>query len=306
MTAVRVREMRPLSPTLKRFVLEPVDGGRLPIGQPGAHVLLSLDTPGRVRRNAYSLVAANQRYEIIVRRVQQSRGGSAFLHEAAAVGHVLQASMPQNLFPIPWHARRHLLIAGGIGVTPFLSYLPALSRAGRTVALHQFCRPEDAAAFADLLAPYAPLTKLHAGPPPDLAALLTDQPLGTHVSVCGPEPFMDLVQATARRLGWPESKLHRESFGVTAGGAPFTAILRRSGCQVAVPGEVSLLEALEDAGLRPDYQCRGGVCGRCRVSVLEGVPDHRDAVLDPQERARGDTIMICVSRALTPNIVLDL
>lgn len=306
MIAVRVRTIRPLSPTLRHVVLESAVGGPLPPGPPGAHVVLSLETPGGVRRNAYSLIASHQGYEIVVRRVERSRGGSAFLHEAISVGQVLQASLPQNLFPIPWHARRHLLIAGGIGVTPFLSYLPALSRAGRLVALHQFCRFEDGTAFADLLAPHAPLVTLHARMPPNPAALLAEQALGTHVSVCGPEPFMDLVQAAARMLGWPDSKLHRESFGGSAGGTPFTAILRSSGLQVEVRDDVSLLEALEDAGLQPAYQCRGGVCGQCRVAVLDGVPDHRDAVLDPQEQARGDTMMLCVSRALTPSIVLDL
>ena len=306
MIPVRVREVRPLSPTLKRFVLEPADRGRLPPGQPGAHIVLSLDMPGRVRRNAYSLVASDGHYEIIVRRVERSRGGSAFLHEMALSGQVLQMAEPQNLFPIPWHARRHVLLSAGIGVTPFLSYLPVLARAGRPAMLHQFCRAPDGAAFAALLAPYAPHAAVHAGTRPDLAELLADQPIGTHISICGPEPFMELAEATALALGWPRSKLHRESFGVTTGGAPFTAVLHRSGRKVEVGEDSTLLDAIEDAGLRPCSQCRGGACGQCRVAVLDGVPDHRDIVLDAQERARGDTMMICVSRALTPTIVLDL
>lgn len=300
---VRVREARALSSTLRHFVLEHARGGTLPPAPPGAHVLLTLHTPARIRRNAYSLVATGAHYEIIVRQVTASRGGSEFLHTAAAPGHETTMGLPQNLFPVAPLARRHLLLAGGIGVTPFLSYLQAL---GNACELHQFCRPEDSEAFTALLAPWRKRAHLHTHRAAlDLPALLAGQDLGTHLYVCGPEPFMAHVAETAHRLGWPAAKVHRESFGHVSGGDPFSVTLARSGRGVAVDGESTLLEALEAAGIDAPCLCRGGVCGQCRVAVLAGLPDHRDMVLSAEERAAGDCILTCVSRARTP-LVLDL
>ncbi len=300
---VRVREARALSPTLRHIVLEHAEGGALPPAAPGAHVVLTLATPGRPRRNAYSLIAADRHYEIVVRQVAASRGGSAFLHAAAMPGHETTMGLPQNLFPVASLARRHLLLAGGIGVTPFLSYLQAL---GEACELHQFCRPEDAEAFAALLAPWRAQVRLHTHRAAlDLPALLAAQGLATHLYVCGPEPFMALVTDTARRLGWPAAKIHRESFGHASGGTPFSVTLARSGRRLAVDAESSLLEALEAAGVDAPCLCRGGVCGQCRVAVLDGSPEHRDSVLSAEERAAGDCILTCVSRARSP-LVLDL
>lgn len=300
---VRVREARPLSPTLRHFVLEHAAGGALPLAPPGAHVLLTLETPTRLRRNAYSLVATGARYEIVVRQVAASRGGSEFLHTAARPGHILAMGLPRNLFPVSPLARRHLLLAAGIGVTPFLSYLRAL---GPACELHQFCRPADVPAFAALLARWPERTHLHTHRAAlDLPGLLAAQDLGTHLYTCGPEPFMADVADIARRLGWPAAKLHRESFGHASGGDPFSVTLARSGQSIAVDADSTLLEALESAGIDAPCLCRGGVCGQCRVALLDGEPEHRDMVLSAEERAAGDCIMTCVSRGRTP-LVLDL
>jgi ferredoxin-NADP reductase len=304
----RIAEISALSETIKRIALVAADGGGLPVAAAGAHVMLEIPGPGRVWKNAYSVVsgpAERARYEIIVRRVANSRGGSAWLHDHAAVGQELAIGWPANLFPIARQARRHLLLAGGIGVTPFLAYVPVLRAAGAAFELHHCCKPADAPAFGALL-PQGPQVFLHSGRGTlNLAGLLARQRLDTHLYICGPAEFMDAVVAAARRLGWAEAKIHKESFGGATGGAPFRVRLARSNISVEVGAEESLLEALEAAGLNPPCLCRGGACGECELPLLGGEAAHHDHFLSEAKRAENSAIMTCVSRAKTPELVLD-
>ncbi len=308
---LRVRDVEALSPSLKRFILEAEDSAELPSIGPGAHLQLALKNGTHRWRNAYSITAAPDRreYRIIVRRTADSRGGSAFLHEAVTPGQSIEADFPGNLFPMSQVARKHLLVSGGIGITPFLSYLGHLKGTKSPFELHHFCRAEEAPVFEQLLDEYDS-ARIFIHPQStqfDLAETLRTQPLGTHLYVCGPEELMDAVIATARAHGWPGSKFHSESFGgAHTGGAPFTAILKRSGLEVRVGDSETLLEALEAVGLDPPCLCRGGACGECRTDVIEGIPEHRDHYLDAAEHAANRTIMICVSRAVGDRIVLDL
>ncbi|ACK52493.1 ferredoxin [Methylocella silvestris BL2] len=309
---LRVRETELISPLLKRFVFEAADGGALPPAGAGAHLRLTLEGEGRRWKNAYSIVSApadRSHLAIIVRRVAQSRGGSAFLHETVHPGAVIAAHEPGNLFPMSHIARKHLMVSGGIGLTPFLAYLKTIEATGADFELRHFCRDEEIPTFERMLSGFdaGKITIHPASAPFDLSQALAAQPLGTHLYTCGPEPLMELVLSAARDHGWPASKLHSESFGgAHAGGLPFTAILKKSGLQVAVRDDQTLLEAIEEAGLEPDCLCRGGACGVCLTNVLEGEPDHRDHFLGGAERASNRSIMICVSRAKTQTIVLDL
>lgn len=307
---LRVRAIEPISATLKRLFLEHADGELLPTASSGAHVSLTLDGGAMLFRNSYSIVShpdERSRYEVIVRRVATSRGGSAFIHETLVEGEVMHAATPNNRFPIQARARKHLLIGGGIGITPLLSYLPTLRAGRQRLEMHQIGAVDEVAAFEALLAPYAAHDVfVHAGRSAmDIAALLARQPLGTHVYVCGPQSLMETVHREAARLGWPASKVHRESFGAV-GGDPFIVQLGRSGREIAVSGDQSMLEALEQAGVAAASLCRGGACGECVTGVLSGVPDHRDDFLTADEKANGALVMPCVSRAKTPILVLDL
>ncbi|MFG1478025.1 PDR/VanB family oxidoreductase [Xanthobacter sp. V4C-4] len=311
--SVRVREITELAPTLKRFSFEPAHGGAFPTAPAGGHVMLTLRDGAKVMKNAYSLVSApsqRARYDIIVRRVEQSRGGSAFLHGKVAPGDVLDMAMPQSLFPLAATARKHLLVAGGIGLTPMLSFLPELKARGARFELHQLSTPDEAPVFERLLAAYADDAEIrvHGGGRAgfDLAGLLSRQPLGTHVYVCGPHSLMDAVTATAAALGWPKGKVHKESFGAASGGLPFTVLLQRSGREIEVGASQSLLEAIEAAGVEAESLCRGGACGACVTPVVDGEVDHRDDFLSDAEKASGKLIMPCVSRARGPRLVLDL
>ncbi|MEH3118128.1 MAG: PDR/VanB family oxidoreductase [Methylorubrum populi] len=310
--SARVADIETLSPTLKRFRFAREDGGRFPVAPPGAHVQVTLRGPERVWRNAYSLVTPpdqRDRYEIIVRRVATSRGGSHFLHDVLKAGDTVELSAPASLFPIASLARRHILIGGGIGLTPFLSYLPALRARGAAFELHQFCAEDEAETFRNLLGDHEGTVEVHGSKdrsPPDLDSVLADRPLGTHVYACGPEGLMDAVAETALRLGWPACSIHRESFAPAAGGKPFDVHLAKSRRTIRVSAAQTLLEALETAGVEPPSLCRGGACGACLMPVLDGEPEHRDHVLSQAEKAAGRMIATCVSRAKSESLVLDL
>jgi ferredoxin-NADP reductase len=304
----RIEEIRILAPAITRFVLVPQEGAEFPAASAGANILVEIPGPERIWKNAYSLVCppgARDRYEIIVRRVGHSRGGSAWLHDEAEAGQVLEIGVPANLFPVAATAKKHLLLSAGIGLTPFLSFLPALLAAGAAFELHHCCRLDEAEAFRALL-PELPNVVLHTSRNTlDLSGVLARQKLNTHLYVCGPEAFMNLAVVAARKFGWPGAKIHEERFGGAAGGAPFTVKLARRGIELQVRQDESLLEALENAGLDAPCLCRGGACGVCELPVLEGVPEHRDHVLCEQRRAANRAIMTCVSRAKTPELVLD-
>ncbi|WP_181704939.1 PDR/VanB family oxidoreductase [Chthonobacter rhizosphaerae] len=309
---LRVREVEPLSPLLKSFVFEAADGGPVHPAGAGAHLRLLLQNRHQRWKNAYSIVSNphdRSHLSIIVRKVAQSRGGSAFMHTEVRTGDVLASNPPANLFPIAKTARRHVMVSGGIGVTPFLSYIRAFQSSGAPWELHHFCREDEGALFERLLAPYGG-GRIHVHAGQDLSILdasLRSQALGSHLYTCGPGPMMDAVLEKAAGAGWPKGKLHSESFGGEAmGGAPFTAVLMRSGIEVEVGPETTLLDALEAAGVDAPCLCRGGACGQCETAVIEGVPEHRDHYLNEAERASNTSIMTCVSRSKTQRILLDL
>lgn len=312
--AMRVADIETVTPLIKRFTLVAAEGGDLPGFSAGSHVLVHMTDAAQHYRNAYSLMSApNDRtsYQIAVRRQEDSRGGSAYLHARVQIGDMLQISPPANLFALDRLAARHLLIAGGIGITPFMSHVAELTAAGTAPAvfeLHYAYRGEAQAAFREQLAAWLG-ARLHTYDSSldsyiQPRELLATQPLGTHVYVCGPPDLIESVVATARELGWPDSHVHYEQFAAPQPGAPFTVSCARQGCEIEVAPEQSLLDALEAAGVNVPNLCRGGVCGQCETVLLEGEAEHRDSYLSAPERAR--KIMPCVSRARSGRLVLDL
>ena len=174
---------------------------------------------------------------------------------------------------------------------------------------HEQLRESIRAFAVKELAPHAEL--FTDGPEAFLAGLekaLVDQPLGTHLYVCGPGPMIDAVVAAATDTGWPASRIHLERFGLDAldPGEPFSVTLTRTGTTVEVPSGTSLLEALEGAGVTVPNLCRQGVCGECRVPVQSGTPLHRDLFLSDDERASGNALMACVSRCDGPALEVTL
>ena len=313
--AVEVTSVESVTPLIKHFTLAAVDGSPLPAFSGGSHIIVVMRTAERTHRNPYSLLSSPRRldrYEIGVRRMEASRGGSHFMHDQVRVGSRLDIAHPVNLFGLDKIARRHVLIAGGVGITPILAQLEDLHGGPVPYEVHYAVRSPEHAAFAPRLRELAG-ESLHvyhdaAGEAVDFDGLLSNRPLGTHVYACGPAGLIDRVVSTARRLGWSDSHIHWERFAAPPTGLPFDAYLPRAGITVHVPPDRSLLESIEAAGVEVPYLCRGGVCGFCRTRVLEadGTLVHNDHFLSDAEKSAGLSIMPCVSRAQCSRLVLDL
>jgi ferredoxin-NADP reductase len=313
--AVEVTAVEQITPLIKHFTLADVNGAPLPAFSGGSHVVVVMQADGRVHRNPYSLLSPpNERdhYQIAVRRMEQSRGGSHFMHDQIRVGSRLEIAHPVNLFPLDKIARKHLMIAGGIGITPFLAQLEDLRDRGVPYELHYSVRAPEHAAFQERLSSHgADRLRMYydsEGQRIDCEGLLTSQPLGTHLYVCGPAGLIERVVETARACGWSGSHIHWEQFSAPPVGDAFEVFLARAKIGVHVLPDQSLLEAIEAAGVEVPYLCRGGVCGFCRTRVLEADGEllHHDHYLSAAEKAQGKSIMPCVSRANCKTLVLDL
>lgn len=310
---LRVTEIEVLTPLVTRFRFEHPEGSALPLFSGGAHVVVEMPDAGVLRRNAYSLISDpmdGSGYEIAVRREDGGRGGSKFMHSKVALGDLMRISAPVNLFSLDLRARKHVMIAGGIGITPFLAQLRQLARLQQPFELHYAARSRAEAAGLALL-PDSPQVHVHLseeGNRMDLGAILGKQPLGTHVYTCGPEGLIDAVAETGARLGWPKASLHSEVFMSPPPGAPFDVTLAKTGKVVTVAPHQSLLEALEQAEVEVQWMCRGGACGRCETGVhaCDGTIEHHDHWLSDEERQSQTKIMPCVSRFKGETLVLDL
>lgn len=316
---LQVRVARKAQEALDIVTLELVsaDGRALPSFSAGSHVDVQL--PGGITRQ-YSLCndpKETHRYLIGVLRDPASRGGSAAVHDSLKEGDLLQISAPRNHFPLAHDAKQHLLLAGGIGVTPILCMVERLAITGAAFEMHYATRAPERTAFRARIAASSFADRVHfhydngdAAQKLDLNALLANPQAGTHLYVCGPRGYMDAVLGTARAAGWPESQLHYEFFGAEVtksdNDAGFEIKLASSGRIVMVPKDQTVTQALAAAGVEVMVSCEQGVCGTCLTRVLEGVPEHKDSYLTPEEQAANDQFTPCCSRSRTPQLVLDL
>lgn len=308
MQSLILTEKQPLSPRITRFRFEHPDGRALPLFSGGAHVMVEMQDGPVLRRNAYSLISDPEDgsgYEIAVQREDAGRGGSRYMHERAQPGDLMRIGSPVNLFGLNLMARKHLLIAGGVGITPFLAQIAELQRLGAPYELHYAVRARDELAALPLLPEDVQVHVSAEGSRLDLEALLCAQPLGTHLYVCASDRMIQTVLDSALALGWPRDALHSEEFLAPAPGEPFTVFCARSHKTLTVGAHESLLEALENAGIDAPWLCRGGACGQCETDVLacDGTIDHHDHWLEPGERDR--KIMPCVSRFRGQLLTID-
>jgi dimethylamine monooxygenase subunit B len=251
-------------------------------------------------------------WRVAVRKQEESRGGSRWLHEQAREGMRIDISAPVNLFPLIRTGRRHILVAGGIGITPILSQARELARLGADFEVHYAYRGPEYGVFSDELEALAPGRVHHyvqsRREQIEFGSLLAGRPLGTHFYICGPAGMVAASMNAGKSLGWPESHLHSEQFLAPTGGEPFDVKLALSGKAFTVPSDLSLLEAIEQQGVDAPYLCRGGACGQCELEVLgaEGELIHHDLYLSADERASGKKIMPCVSRLKGGCLTLNL
>jgi vanillate monooxygenase ferredoxin subunit len=315
--SVRVARRRTEALDIISLELVPLDGQALPAFTAGAHLDVHLPN-GLVRQ--YSLCnppADRNRYVISVLRDARSRGGSQAVHEAVTEGSTLQVSEPRNHFPLSDKATHHLLLAGGIGITPLLAMAEDLSVRGESFELHHATRSPERTAFTERIAasPYASRVSHHfddgaTAQKLDIAATLLQAQPDTHLYVCGPQGFMDAVLGAARGAGWPEERLHYEFFGAapvaTAADGSFELEIASSGRVIPVKADQTALAALTDAGVDVPMSCEQGVCGTCLTGVKSGTPEHRDHYLTPDEQAANNQFLPCCSRAKSARLVLDL
>ncbi|WP_166362166.1 PDR/VanB family oxidoreductase [Pseudomonas akapageensis] len=317
MIAARVTGVEQVTPLIKRFTLVRQDGELLPGFTGGSHIIVQMkNADGRQHSNAYSLMSDPQdtaSYQIGVRLEEQSKGGSAFMHEQVAVGTELMISTPNNLFAIDQSAGKHVLIAGGIGITPFLAQLYELHQDGANYELHYAFRSPEHGAFQEEIGTgvHAPRSQFYIdslGQSLNLKALLAGLQSDAHVYVCGPKPLIDAVISTAKQLGIADQRVHWEQFAAApATGGAFTVVLSKSGTELKVEEGVSILQAIEKANAAQiECLCREGVCGTCETRILEGEAEHFDQYLSDDEKAAQQTMMLCVSRARGDRLVLDL
>jgi vanillate monooxygenase ferredoxin subunit len=316
--SVRVSRKTAETADICTFELVAESGGPLPAFSAGSHI--DVQVPGTDITRQYSLCndsAESHRYLIGVLRDPASRGGSVAMHDAVQEGQVLQISAPKNHFALAHDAQRSLLLAGGIGVTPILCMAERLAISGAAFEMHYCTRSRERTAFYERMArsPFAGQVQFHfddgdAAQKLDIVQLLQAPKADLHLYVCGPKGFMDAVLSSARTQGWPEAQLHYEFFSAevlkSADDASFEVKLASSGRVIRVRADQTVIQALSAAGVEVQTSCEQGVCGTCLTRVIEGVPDHKDMYLTPEEQAANDQFMPCCSRSKTPLLVLDI
>ncbi len=311
---LRIIAKQEIARDIFRFELARADGADLPEFTAGAHV--SLRTPNGLIRK-YSLCNDPQdrdRYAIAVKREDPGAGGSLSFTHDAQVGDVVEVGEPRNDFPLAANIPNHLFIAGGIGITPIWSMMQHLKSTGAgRFKLYYLTRSPELTAFREELkaSAYAGQVVIHHDHGDlekslDLWPIL-EKPQGRHLYCCGPRPLMEAVRDMSGH--WSSAAVHFEDFGASkpahkADDKPFTVRLARSGRSVEIPADVSILDALRAEGVNVSSSCESGTCGSCRTKLLEGEAEHRDLVLTEREHA--SNIMICVSRAKSDELVLDL
>ena len=316
MLQLKVARIRDETPRIKSIELVAADGSTLPAFTAGAHIDVTL---GNGEERSYSLLndpTETQRYVIAVLRETDSRGGSTFVHDSVREGDVLTSSPPANNFALNEAGERHILIAGGIGITPLMAMSRRLSSRDAAFTLHYCARSRDEAAFiGEIEAAVGErlVTHFDGGDMSkglNVAALLKERPAAGHVYVCGPPGLIRAVREATPH--WPKGSVHYELFrgseadiAPRSSDQPFEIVLKRAGKTLQVPADKSILQTLADAGIKIKTLCKEGVCGTCRVGLVSGRADHRDEVLTDDERGRH--IQVCVSRAQPgETLVLDL
>lgn len=321
--ALVIAGIRQLTLRVRAYELREPDGAKLPDVTPGAHidvpVLLTNAVPaarGVDSTRRYSITAVSPEgdsYEIAVQREDNGSGGSLAAHRDYHLGMTLHCGMPGNDFELHTDNRPAVLIAGGIGITPIHSMAHTLARQGRSVTLHYAARSRREAALAQPLhAALGDAMTLYlgdSGEKLDVRLVISRAPAGSVFYVCGPSSLIEAVRMAARDGGIAEGRVRFERFAaapVQATDRPIRVTLRRSGKIVDVGASQSVLDALQAAGVDAPASCRSGTCGTCAVKVLAGDPDHRDTALSAVEREQAGLMCICVSRAKSSTLSLDL
>lgn len=321
--ALVISGLRLLTPRVRAYELRAPDGAILPAATPGAHI----DVPVRLldpvdankfiditrRYSIHTISPTGDSYEIAVQLDAAGRGGSVAVHRDYQPGVTLHCGMPGNDFPLHTDSRPALLIAGGIGITPLHSMALALVKQDRDVTLYYAARSRrEAALLHSLQAALGDTMTLclsDSGGRLDLTAVVANAHFNSVFYVCGPNSLIESARTAARDAGIANDRVRFERFSTPTTldtDKPVRITLQRSGKIIDVSPSQSILDAVQAAGIDAPASCRSGNCGTCTVKVLAGEPDHRDSALSVVERERAGLMCICVSRAKSAALTLDL
>ena len=299
------------------FRFNSATGEALPEYAAGAHLEFDLGSAGQ---RAYSLIdwpsdssprGGGENYTVAVQREDEGQGGSSAMHQLQ-VGQIVQASSPANDFALMDSDAPVVLLAGGIGVTPLISMATRLRRQARPFTFHYMARSASLMSFRDTLASeFEEQARFHFDDqsPLDLPALMQSLDASTEVYICGPKGMIEAARTSAEAAGLHNANIHVELFSTpTTEGEdmPFEIEIKDTGEVFVIPVGKSIIDVLEEAGKELMYDCQRGDCGICQTDVISGEPDHRDVVLSEADRASGKVMQICVSRAKSSRLVLDL
>ena len=316
---VRVAKITREADDIKSYEFVDPGGEPLPPFTAGAHLDVWVPN-GQLRQFSLSNDPTERhRYVVAVLRERQGRGGSLSFHDDIGEGDIVTISKPRNNFPLDEDAARHLLIAGGIGITPLLAMVRRLQDIGADYRLYYCSRVPEKTAFQEELQsePFASHVEFvfDEGNPQekglDVKTLLASHEAGTHLYCCGPGPLMNAVRDAAA-AAYPEDAVHFEFFS-TEGldvehgeSADFQVEVSATGQVYDIPADKSILDVLRGAGFDLDSSCEEGICGTCATQVIEGDVDHRDLFLTEKAKKEGKWMMICISRAKSDRLVLDV
>lgn len=307
---LRVTSLRWEARDVISLELQVQDQSPLPSFTAGAHIDLHL--PNNIVRS-YSLLndqRETHRYVVGVALDAASRGGSRYVHNELRVGAILKVGGPRNHFPLVEVSAKHVLIAGGIGVTPMLAMLRRLAALGRDISFYYAVRERQRLAFAnEISALCSPAFHVDAerGGPLDLKAIIANHP-ASEFYCCGPGPMLAAFEDATSAL--PPERVHLEYFSAkkqeNTVATGFDVECRKSGKTIFVSSDISVADALMKAGIDVPVSCCEGICGSCETAVLAGEVDHRDSVLTKSEKEGNKLMMLCVSRSKSERLVLDI
>jgi hypothetical protein len=308
--------IRQLTPRVRAYELRDPKGADLPAIDAGAHLQLPVHLDnGETALRHYSICSNPERrdiYEVAVLREDDGLGGSRAVHEHYYLGLALRCELPKNQFHLHSDGRPAVLIAGGIGITPIKAMAQALQTRGINLNLHYAGRSRVEMAFrdrlerefGDMLTTYSSAD----GEQMDVEHVLSSAPDDTVIYVCGPGRLIDAVTRTATILNIDSHRIRFERFNasIDQNAKPIQLELRRSGKQLLVNANQTILDAMLEAGIDAPFSCRAGTCKSCALKVLDGEPEHRDSALSPTERGHHHLMCPCVSRATTEHLALDI
>ena len=305
----RLTRIETLSPDIRAFDISPES--ETPPAVPGAHLKIAVQIDGRPETRSYSIFETNGAvYRIAVKRLPESRGGSAYMHDLSE-GARLSISGPANHFALRLGAPAYLLVAGGIGITAILSHARALAPLSAPLRVVYGAQHRAGLVFADTLGAMlgGRFESFCDGDRIDLEKEIAALAPEGEAYVCGPVPMLEAAKHIWRAAGRPMELLRIETFGGSGRWptAPFKVRIPRLGREIHVPANQTLLQALEQAGVAMIYDCRKGECGLCALPILgvDGVVDHRDVFFSEEEKAAGEALCTCVSRLYGASITLD-